>query len=81
MLMVSVGRPKTDTKRLEIGPSAGLLRRCGVILKKRIRVMKKIQQDGVWKFITIERDGSRFVWDDRPGTYYIEWWDGPQTTP
>ncbi len=50
-----------------------------MILKKRIRVMKKIQQDGVWKFITIERDGSRFVWDDRPGTYYIEWWDGPQT--
>jgi hypothetical protein len=49
-----------------------------VILKKRVRVVKKIREDGTWKFITIERYGSRLVWDERPGTYYLEWWEGAQ---
>jgi hypothetical protein len=43
---------------------------------KRIRVIKKIQEDGAWRFVSLKRAGKRGVWDPRPGTYYLEWWDG-----
>ena len=46
-------------------------------LKKRIRIIKKIRENaGVWKFISLHRIGSRYVWDKRPGYFFIEWWDG-----
>jgi len=45
---------------------------------KRIRVIKKIQEDGAWRFVSLKRAGKRCVWDPRPGTYYLEWWDGGQ---
>src|SRR5437773_9879482 len=46
-------------------------------LKKRIRIIKKISENaGVWKFISLHRIGSRYVWDKRPGYFFIEWWDG-----
>jgi integrase len=40
--------------------------------------MKKIQQDGAWRFVSLGRSGKRYIWDPRPGTYYLEWWDGGQ---
>jgi hypothetical protein len=45
---------------------------------KRVRVIKKIQEDGVWRYISVKRNGTRYVWDDRPGTYFLEWWEGVQ---
>jgi integrase len=45
---------------------------------KRIRVIKKIQEDGAWRFVSLKRAGKRYAWDPRPGTYYLEWWDGGQ---
>lgn len=41
-----------------------------------IRIIKKILQDGGWPFVTLARNGSRYEWDPRPGTYYVEWWEG-----
>src|SRR5207248_9191847 len=29
--------------------------------------------DGVWQFISLDRAGSRYVWDTRPGYYFVEW--------
>lgn len=52
---------------LEVSPMAAT---------KTIRIIKKIQQDGAWRFVTLARNGSRYEWDSRPGTYYIEWWEG-----
>jgi hypothetical protein len=45
---------------------------------KRIRVIKKIQEGGDWRFVSLKRAGKRYVSDPRPGTYYLEWWDGGQ---
>jgi hypothetical protein len=48
-----------------------------VALKKRIRIIKKIRENaGVWNFISLKRIGNRYVWDKRPGYFFIEWWDG-----
>src|SRR5262245_35198747 len=46
-------------------------------LKKQVRIVKKVRgEDGVWRFVSLDRIGSRYVWDDRPGHYFVEWWDG-----
>ncbi|HEX9000336.1 MAG TPA: hypothetical protein VGB07_10590, partial [Blastocatellia bacterium] len=45
--------------------------------KKRVRIIKKVRvESGVWKFISLEKVGNRYVWDKRPGYYFVEWWDG-----
>src|SRR6266508_2170774 len=45
--------------------------------KKRVRVIKKIRTaPSVWRFISLARAGGRYVWDKRPGYYFIEWWEG-----
>jgi integrase len=42
-----------------------------------VRIIKKVRiENGVWKFISLEKIGSRYLWDKRPGYYFIEWWDG-----
>lgn len=47
------------------------------IAKKRIRVIKKVRiAPGVWKFISLDHVGNRYVWDKREGYYFLEWWDG-----
>ena len=44
---------------------------------KRVRIIKKVRLvDGVWKFISLDRAGGRYVWDTRPGYYFVEWWEG-----
>ena len=44
---------------------------------KRVRIIKKIRESsGVWKFVSLERTGARYVWDNRPGHYFLEWWEG-----
>jgi len=44
---------------------------------KRIRIIKKIRESsGVWKFVSMPRVNSRYAWDERPGKYFVEWWDG-----
>src|SRR6266508_147305 len=45
---------------------------------KRIRIIQKIQEDGASRFISLARTGGRYYWDPRPGTYYLEWWEGAQ---
>jgi hypothetical protein len=47
-----------------------------MVLKKSVRIVKKISEDGVWKFVSLKQNGSRYVWDARPGQYYLDWWDG-----
>ena len=45
--------------------------------KKRIRVIKKVRiAPGVWKFVSLDHVGNRYVWDKREGYYFLEWWDG-----
>jgi hypothetical protein len=45
--------------------------------KKRVRIIKKVRvESGVWKFISLEKIGNRYLWDKRPGYYFIEWWEG-----
>lgn len=45
--------------------------------KKRIRVIKKVRiARGVWKFISLDHVGNRYVWDKREGYYFLEWWEG-----
>ena len=44
---------------------------------KRVRIIKKVRlADGSWKFISLVRAGRRYVWDSRPGYYFVEWWEG-----
>lgn len=43
---------------------------------KRVRVIKKLQEEGGWRYVSLKQNGSRYVWDDRPGTYFLEWWEG-----
>ena len=45
--------------------------------KKRVRIIKKVRVGaGVWKFISLDRIGGRYVWDKQPGHYFLEWWEG-----
>src|SRR5260370_25835415 len=51
------------------GPSGGL--------RKRVRIIKKVRvASGLWKFISLDRIGKRYVWDKRTGYYFLEWWEG-----
>lgn len=44
--------------------------------RKAVRLLKKIKAaNGRWQFVTVPRSGSRYVWDSRPGHYFLEWWD------
>jgi len=44
---------------------------------KRVRIIKKIRESsGVWRFVSLERIGARYVWDQRSGRYFLEWWEG-----
>lgn len=47
-----------------------------MVLKKSVRIVKKICQDGVWRFVSLKRNGTRYVWDAREGQYYLDWWEG-----
>jgi len=47
------------------------------ILRKRVRIIKKVRvAGGLWKFISLDRIGKRYVRDKRPGYYFLEWWEG-----
>ncbi len=44
---------------------------------KRVRIIKKVREgSGVWRFVSVEKKAKGFVWDDRPGYYFLEWWEG-----
>lgn len=59
--------PPSSTYQRE--PSGGL--------RKRIRIIKKVRvTGGLWKFISLDRIGKRYVWDKQPGYYFLEWWEG-----
>lgn len=46
-------------------------------VKKAVRIIKKIREEnGVWRFISLHRAGTRYAWDKRPGHYFVEWWEG-----
>jgi integrase/recombinase XerD len=48
-------------------------------VKKSVRIIKKVRDDeGQWRFISLRHAGTRYVWDKRPGHYYVEWWEGKQ---
>ncbi len=45
--------------------------------KKKVRIIKKIRTDeGVWKFVSLDKVNNKYVWDSREGHYFLEWWDG-----
>jgi integrase/recombinase XerD len=45
--------------------------------RKRVRIIKKVRiTGGLWEFISLDRIGNRYVWDKRPGYYFLEWWEG-----
>ena len=44
---------------------------------RRVRIIKKVQDTtGNWKFVSLVRTGNRYVWDSRPGFYFLDWRDG-----
>jgi integrase len=44
---------------------------------KRIRIIKKVRESsGLWRFISLKKAGKRYIWDSRPGYYFVEWWEG-----
>ena len=44
---------------------------------KRVRIIKKVREaSGVWRFVSLDRIGNRYVWNNRPGYYFVEWWEG-----
>jgi integrase len=46
-------------------------------LKKRVRIIKKIREGpSLWRFVSLDRIRGRYIWDKRPGYYFIEWWEG-----
>jgi hypothetical protein len=46
-------------------------------MKKSVRIIKKIRdEDGQWRFVSLRHAGARYVWDKRPGHYFVEWWEG-----
>jgi integrase len=48
-------------------------------IKKSVRIIKKVRdEDGQWRFISLRHAGTRYVWDKRPGHYFVEWWEGRQ---
>jgi len=48
-------------------------------IKKSVRIIKKIRdEDGQWRFVSLPHAGARYVWDKRPGRYFVEWWEGKQ---
>jgi len=48
-----------------------------MVRKKRVRIVKKIRDaNGVWEFVSMKRAGDRYVWDDRPGYYFLDWREG-----
>ena len=58
-------------------PSAAHLPTRSGTPKKRVRIIKKVRvAGGVWKFVSLDRIGKRYVWDKRPGYYFLEWWEG-----
>ena len=45
--------------------------------KKSVRIIKKIREaPGLWRFVSLDRVKGRYIWDKRPGYYFIEWWEG-----
>jgi integrase len=49
----------------------------GRVAKKRVGIIKKVRiSRGLWKFISLDRIGNRYVWDRRPGYFFLEWWEG-----
>src|SRR5262245_47355023 len=45
--------------------------------KKKVRIIKKIRTDeGIWKFVSLDKVKDKYVWDSREGYYFLEWWDG-----
>jgi len=65
MLLVSVKWPNLDTKGSQVAA------------KKSVRIIKKVRHaDGAWKFVSLKKAGARYAWDDRPGHYFVEWWEG-----
>ncbi len=61
------GSQKTDTKRRPMKA------------QKSVRIVKKIRTaPGAWQFVSMDRAGQRYVWDPRPGQYFLEWWEGPK---
>jgi hypothetical protein len=42
-------------------------------LRPRIRIFKKVRlAPSRWQFVSLPRRGNTWIWDPRPGTYYIE---------
>jgi hypothetical protein len=45
--------------------------------KKQVRIIKKIRESsGVWRFVSLQKIGNRYVWDERHGYYFLDWREG-----
>ncbi len=63
--MVSVYALNLDTKGLYMP------------MKKSVRIIKKVRDgNGQWRFVSLRHAGARYMWDKRPGRYFVEWWEG-----
>lgn len=45
--------------------------------EKAVRLTEKVRlAPGRSQFVTIPRSGNRYLWDGRPGVYFVAWWEG-----
>ncbi len=52
-------------------------KRSNVKVTKSVRILQKIKgNDGVWHFVPVKKSGSKYLWGDRPGTFFLEWSEG-----
>lgn len=47
-----------------------------MVLKKSVRIVKKVNEGGKWKFVSLKRVDGRYQWDQRPGQYFLDRWEG-----
>src|SRR5438105_4638561 len=77
MLVVSANREKWTPSAQFQATKTQTEGHASMAVRKRVRIIKKIREAaGVWKFVTLARLSGRYVWDDRPGYYFVEWWAG-----
>lgn len=44
---------------------------------KRVRILRKVKgKDGVWRFASVKKSGSKYLWGEDSGTFLLEWWEG-----
>jgi integrase len=48
-----------------------------VKVTKRVRIVQKVKgDDGIWRFASVKKSGTKYLWGNNSGTFFLEWWEG-----